>query len=128
MASQRERHRWDIRDVLARTDLSMLLDELTTPPARFGPGRRWHCPMPEHTDERPSVTMFRDHRGHERWRCWSGNHRGDAVDLVMAVTHRGRTRAATRRHEASSAGTTTAGPERRLPDDAKMMAGTKGRK
>jgi DNA primase len=93
MASRHERPRWDIGDVLAHTDLSVLLDELTTSATRFGPGRRWHCPMPEHADERPSVTMFRDHRGHERWRCWSGNHRGDAVDLVMAVTHRERAEA-----------------------------------
>ena len=91
MAAPHEvRGRWNISDVLDRTDLSMLLDELGTPSTRVGPGRRWHCPMPDHDDHRASVTMHRDGRGHERWRCWSGDHRGDAVDLVMAVTNRDR--------------------------------------
>jgi DNA primase len=84
------RQRWDIADVLDRTDLSVLLDELTQPTARLGPGRRWHCPVAEHDDHRASVTMHRDHRGHERWRCWSGDHRGDAVDLVMVTSNRPR--------------------------------------
>lgn len=76
--------------MLDRTDLSVLLDELATPSTRFGPGRRWHCPMPEHADHRASVTMYRDRHGHERWRCWSGDHRGDAIDLVAVTTHRDR--------------------------------------
>ncbi len=37
------RPRWDIGDVLDRTDLSVLLNELTQPAERHGPGRRWHC-------------------------------------------------------------------------------------
>ncbi len=77
--------RWNIEDVLARTDLAQLLDEYTTPALRSLRGRRWHCPDPHHDDHRPSVTMRTDHRGHERWRCWSGDHRGDAIDLVMVV-------------------------------------------
>jgi DNA primase len=83
-----ERHRWDIGDVLDRTDLSALLDELTESSGRSGPGRKWHCPTPGHDDRHPSVSMFRDHSGHERWRCWSGEHRGDAIDLVSAATGR----------------------------------------
>jgi hypothetical protein len=86
MAPARDRRaRWDIGDVLDRTDLSSLLDELTQPAGRLGPGRRWHCPMPDHDDLRASVTMFRDHHGHERWRCWSADHRGDALDLVAII-------------------------------------------
>jgi len=81
---------WRIADVLDRTDLSVLLDELATSTDRIGAGRRWHCPLPDHDDHRASVTMYRDRRGHERWRCWSGDHRGDAVDLVMTVTGRQR--------------------------------------
>lgn len=81
---------WRIADVLDRTDLSVLLDELATSTNRTGAGRRWHCPLPDHDDHRASVTMYRDRRGHERWRCWSGDHRGDAVDLVVAVTGRQR--------------------------------------
>ena len=92
MAAPRDPARgWRIADVLDRTDLSVLLDELTQPAARLGPGRRWHCPMPDHDDHRASVSMHRDHHGHERWRCWSGDHRGDAIDLVTAATARTRT-------------------------------------
>jgi DNA primase len=78
--------RWEITDVLDRTDLAALLDELTQPAGRLGPGRRWHCPLPDHDDHHASVTMFRDRHGHERWRCWSADHRGDAIDLVT-ITH-----------------------------------------
>ena len=90
MTGPRDRPSWRIGDVLDRTDLSVLLDELTQPAGRLGPGRRWHCPMRDHDDHRASVTMFRDRHGHERWRCWSADHRGDAVDLVVAVSGRSR--------------------------------------
>jgi DNA primase len=87
MAPSHERRiRWEIGDVLDRTDLATLLDELTQPAGRLGPGRRWHCPMPDHDDLHASVTMFRDRHGHERWRCWSADHRGDALDLVAIVS------------------------------------------
>lgn len=81
------RPRWDIADVLARTDLACLLDELAEPATHSIRGRRWHCPMPDHDDRHASVTMHTDHRSHERWRCWSGDytHRGDAIDLVIAT-------------------------------------------
>ena len=71
--------RWEIADVLARTDLAQLLDQLATPATHNIRGRRWHCPMPDHDDQHASVTLHTDHRGHERWRCWSGDHthRGD---------------------------------------------------
>lgn len=93
-ASIRDRRpSWLIADVLERTDLSVLLDELARSTNRLGAGRRWHCPLPDHDDHRASVTMYRDRRGHERWRCWSGDHRGDAVDLVATVTSRDRAEA-----------------------------------
>ncbi len=78
---------WRIDDVLARTDLAALLDDLAEPAMFATRGRRWHCPLPEHDDHHASVTIHTDHRGHERWRCWSGdnNHRGDAVDLVRVT-------------------------------------------
>lgn len=84
---RRGRPRWDIDDVLARTDLAGLLDELAEPATHAVRGRRWHCPMPGHDDHHASVTMHTDHRGHERWRCWSGDdtHRGDAIDLAAAT-------------------------------------------
>lgn len=112
MAASRERERtgWRIGDVLERTDLGALLDELAQPTGRLGPGRRWHCPMPDHDDHRASVSMHRDHHGHERWRCWSGDHRGDAVDLVIVTT--GRTRSDAVDWLASRAGMI---PDRPLP-------------
>lgn len=91
MATHVDRHRWTIDEVLDRTDLAALLDELSQPAGHaMGRGRKWHCPAPYHEDTRASVTMFRDHSGHERWRCWSGDHRGDAIDLVTTVTGRDR--------------------------------------
>jgi Toprim domain len=80
---------WRIDDVLARTDLADLLDQLAEPAMFATRGRRWHCPLPDHDDHHASVTIHTDHRGHQRWRCWSGdsNHRGDAIDLV-SVTQR----------------------------------------
>lgn len=83
---QRDRHaHWPIGDVLDRTDLAALLDELTEASGRLGPGRKWHCPIADHDDHHASVTMFRDRHGHERWRCWSADHRGDTIDLVAGV-------------------------------------------
>jgi DNA primase len=81
--------RWRIEDVLDRTDLAALLDEIAQPATHSMRGRRWHCPLPEHDDHHASVTMHIDHRGHERWRCWSGDgtHRGDAIDLIAATQH-----------------------------------------
>src|SRR4051812_49455223 len=76
--------RWPIAEVLDRTDLAALMDEFAVPAGR---GRRWHCPLTDHVDTHASVTIHRDHHGHERWRCWSGDdrHRGDAIDLIVAV-------------------------------------------
>ena len=93
--SRIEQHggRWQIDDVLARTDLAAILDQVAEPATYSVRGRRWHCPLPEHDDHHASVTMHTDHRGHERWRCWSGDdtHRGDALDLATAT--KGLTRA-----------------------------------
>jgi Toprim-like len=87
--SGNQRSPWRIDDVLARTDLADLLDQLAEPAMFATRGRRWHCPLPDHDDHHASVTIHTDHRGHQRWRCWSGdnNHRGDAIDLV-SVTQR----------------------------------------
>lgn len=81
--------RWRIDDILARTDLAALLDQIAEPATHKMRGRRWHCPLPDHDDRHASVTMHTDHRGHERWRCWSGDdtHRGDAIDLAAATQH-----------------------------------------
>ena len=86
---------WRIEDVLARTDLAALLDDLAEPAMFATRGRRWHCPLPAHEDNHASVTIHTDHRGHQRWRCWSGDndHRGDAVDLVRITQHMPRSEA-----------------------------------
>jgi hypothetical protein len=83
------RPRWNIEDVLARTDLAAVLDDIAQPSNDSLRGRRWHCPIRDHDDRHASVTTHTDHHGHERWRCWSGDdtHRGDALDLVMATQH-----------------------------------------
>jgi hypothetical protein len=65
---------WRIDDVLARTDLADLLDQLAEPAMFATRGRRWHCPLPDHDDHHASVTIH-------------NNHRGDAIDLV-SVTQR----------------------------------------
>ena len=77
--------RVDRDDVLARTDLPALLDSLSGPAPRGGPGARWHCPDPGHPDEHPSVSVFTDHRGVQRWRCWSGGHGGTAIDALVVA-------------------------------------------
>lgn len=92
-AHQYRQPRWKIADVLARTDLQRLLDELAQPANHATRGRRWHCPVPGHEDRHASVGTHTDHHGHERWRCWSGDktHRGDAIDLVMITQRVSRT-------------------------------------
>jgi Toprim-like len=77
--------RVDRDDVLARTDLPAMLDSLSGPALRAGPGARWRCPDPGHPDESPSVSVFTDHRGVQRWRCWSGGHGGTAIDALVAA-------------------------------------------
>lgn len=84
MATEARPPRWSVDDVLARTDLTGLLDELAEPASTALRGRRWHCPVAGHDDRHASVSIHTDARGHQRWRCWSGDdtHRGDAIDLV----------------------------------------------
>lgn len=73
--------------MLARTDLTQLLDELATPATHSIRGRHWHCPMPDHDDRHASVIQHTDHPGHESWRCLSGDHtnHGDAIDPIVAT-------------------------------------------
>ena len=74
--------RYDRDEVLARTDLRALLDELCGPATSLGRTARWHCPVPDHADVHPSVTVSVDRRGVERWRCWSIGHGGTAIDAL----------------------------------------------
>ena len=76
----------DRDDLLRRTDLAALLNELSPAPAtRLGPNARWHCIDAHHDDQHPSITMFVDRRGIERWRCWSGGHGGTAIDALLVA-------------------------------------------
>ena len=76
----------DRDDLLRRTDLAALLDELSPAPAtRLGPTARWHCIDAGHDDQHPSITMFVDRRGIERWTCWSGGHGGTAIDALLVA-------------------------------------------
>ncbi len=76
----------DRDDLLRRTDLAALLDELSPAPAtRLGPTARWHCIDASHDDQHPSITMFVDRRGIERWKCWSGGHGGTAIDALLVA-------------------------------------------
>ena len=76
---------WDRDDLLARTDLRVLLTSIGGEPSRSGPSARWRCPAADHPDEHPSVSVFTDRRGVERWRCWSGGHAGTAIDVILAA-------------------------------------------
>lgn len=57
MTAARSGVRWQIVDVLDRTDLARLLDELAEPATHNMRGRRWHCPLPDHDDHHASVTI-----------------------------------------------------------------------
>jgi DNA primase len=76
----------DRDDLLRRTDLAALLDDLSPgPPTRLGKAARWRCIDPGHQDNNPSVSMFTDRRGIERWKCWSGGHNGTAIDAILTA-------------------------------------------
>ena len=77
--------RFDRDEVLARVDLRALLDEFCGPAHGAGAGARWHCPVPDHDDIRPSVSVRVDRRGVDRWRCWSLGHGGTAIDVLYHV-------------------------------------------
>lgn len=79
------RGRFDRDELLARTDLRALLDELSGSATGSGRAARWHCPAVEHDDVHPSVTVRADRRGIDRWRCWSGGHGGTAIDAIQAA-------------------------------------------
>lgn len=76
----------DRDDLLRRTDLARLLDDLSPgPPTRLGTTARWRCVDPGHEDHNPSVSVFTDHRGIQRWKCWSGGHCGTAIDAILTA-------------------------------------------
>ncbi len=75
-------------EVLARTELAALADELLGPHRGRGSSSAWPCPDPGHgsqTGRTPPVTVFRAQTGDERWRCHACGAGGTAVDLVMTT-------------------------------------------
>lgn len=81
-------HGIDRDELLSRTELTRLLDTLTTGTGD-GHRRRWSCPDPDHPDVHPSVTVHTDQRGIQRWRCWSGGHGGTAIDAIVVARRLG---------------------------------------
>lgn len=77
---------YDRDDVLTRTDLGQLCDELLGPHKGRGRGATWPCPDPHHgpqTGQTPPVSVFRPRSGTERWHCHGCGAGGTAIDLVM---------------------------------------------
>ncbi|MDQ1537049.1 MAG: primase, partial [Actinomycetota bacterium] len=79
---------YDRNEVLERTDLRELADQLAGPHKGRGAGATWPCPDPGHgnqTGRTPPVSIFRTAYGDERWRCHSCGAGGTAIDLVMTT-------------------------------------------
>lgn len=79
---------YDRNEVLGRTDLGDLADQLVGPHKGRGSGATWPCPDPGHgeqTGKTPPVSIFRTTYGDERWRCHSCGAGGTAIDLVMTT-------------------------------------------
>ncbi len=79
---------YDRNEVLARTDLGELADQLIGPHKGHGAGATWPCPEPGHGEQSgktPPVSTFRTTYGDERWRCHSCGAGGTAIDLVMTT-------------------------------------------
>ena len=76
----------DRDEVLWRTDLGQLCDQVLGPRRGRGISGTWPCPAPGHghqTGKSPPVGIFRTHHGEQRWRCHSCGAGGTAIDLVM---------------------------------------------
>lgn len=84
--------RYDRDEVLARTDLPQLCEELLGPPKGRGRSATWPCPAPGHgpqTGKSPPVSVFTTRWGEQRWRCHACGAGGTALDLVMTTQHMG---------------------------------------
>jgi len=80
--------RYDRDELLARTDLGDLADELLGAHTGHGRNARWPSPVPDHpqTGRTPPMSIFTDHRGVQRWTCFATGANGTAIDLVMTAT------------------------------------------
>jgi hypothetical protein len=82
--------RYDRDELLARTDLAALADELLGYHVGNGRNARWPSPVADHpqTGRTPPMSIFVDHRGIERWTCFATGANGTAIDLVVTATGR----------------------------------------
>jgi hypothetical protein len=80
--------RYDRDELLARTDLAALADELLGFHVGNGRNARWPSPVPDHpqTGRTPPMSIFVDPRGIERWTCFATGANGTASDLVTVAT------------------------------------------
>jgi len=82
--------RYDRDELLARTDLANLADELLGYHVGNGRNARWPSPVPNHpqTGRTPPMSIFVDHRGIQRWTCFATGANGTAIDLVVTASGR----------------------------------------
>jgi len=82
--------RYERDELLARTDLAALADEVLGFHVGSGRNARWPSPVPNHpqTGRTPPMSIFVDHRGTERWTCFATGANGTAIDLVMVASGR----------------------------------------
>lgn len=78
---------YDRNDVLERTDLAALADELLDGHVGTGRSAMWRCPMPTHgqTGKTPPVNIFVGRTGQQRWHCHGCGAGGTAIDLVQVI-------------------------------------------
>ncbi|MGH3371635.1 MAG: hypothetical protein ACRDPR_16710, partial [Nocardioidaceae bacterium] len=77
---------YERNEVVDRTELADLCDQLLGPRKGRGSSGTWPCPSPGHgpqTGRTPPVTVFATHYGQQRWRCHGCGTGGSALDLVM---------------------------------------------
>lgn len=79
--------RIDRNEVLARTDLEALADQLLGERRGRGRSAKWPSPVPGHpqTGASPPMSVFRTRNGEQRWKCFATGESGTAIDLVMVV-------------------------------------------
>ncbi len=79
---------YDRDQLLERTDLRALADDLLGLPKGRGPSATWPCPDPSHgpqTGHTPPVSIFVDRTGTQRWHCHGCGVGGTAIDLVASA-------------------------------------------
>jgi len=76
---------YDRDEILARTDLVQLADDLLGEHVGRGRSAKWPSPVPGHpqTAKSPPMSVFTTRAGVERWTCFSTGTSGTAIDLVM---------------------------------------------